>query len=310
MSLAEQERALFDLLFDASLRARFSTGSVAALSDYDLTDAERADFAGVRASALQVDARLRADFVLAHLCRVFPLSCSLATSLPAGTALLRNLVDTTLMRTAPVRRPVTFGTSLRARLAAEAFPSPAEQAAVIAVVEAELGMAITAADLRASVLAGAPVPVAPGLPGPGWQARPLAFAAHVSAATLPRSWPVLRQALCPCADTELWSHLSASPMTAAVRTRALAGDDARVLLARARVSRPSRCDVDVDHATLELSGGFAPLLQHVDGRTTTADLLAQMRKVGAPEAVLQGIETGFRQLLDAGMLEARAARQD
>lgn len=305
MSLAEQERALFNLLFDAPLRARFCAESVVALADYDLNDAERADFAGVRAGALQLDARLRAGFVLAHLCRAFPLSFSLASSLPGGTALLRGLVDAPLMRTAPVRRAAAFGTRLRERLATESFSSPGELAAVLALVEAELGMALTAAGLREAVLAGAPLPATAAVPGPGWQDAPLSFAAHVSAATLPRSYPWLKSVLCPGPDTELWTQLEVTPTAAVSRSRALAGEDPRVLLARARVARPSACDVDVDHATVELGAGFAPLLQHVDGGTSTTAILAQMRAVGAADDVLQGIESAFRQLLAAGMLAVR-----
>lgn len=308
MSLAAQEQALFDLLFDAPLRARFGDESVAALTGYDLDDAERADFARVRPDALQLDARLRADFVLAHLCRAFPLSFSLASSLPGSLNLLRELIDAPLMRTAPVERPATFGARLRERLAAERFPSALEQAAVLSIVEAELGMAMTAGTLRLAVLAGTPLPAAPVAPGSGWQDLPLALAPHVSAAVLPRSWPVLKDALCPGADTELWHRLNAAPLQANLRTRTLATEEPRVLLARARCCRASACDVDVDHATVELSAGFAPLLQHVDGSTGTRQLLAQLRDRGAPEGLLQGIESAFRQLLDTGMLQTSAGQ--
>ncbi len=302
MSLPAQEQALFDLLFDASLRERFCATSVAALAAYDLTDAERADFTTVRGEALQLDARLRADFLLAHLCRAFPLSFSLAASLPGGLPLLRSLIDAPLMRNAPVQRAAAFGARLRERLATEKYASAAEQAAVLAVAEAELGMAMTAAALREAVLAGAPPPPTSTSVEPGWQERPLALAPHVSAAVLPRSYTLLKGTLCPCADTELWQHLATSAAAPALRTRTLAVEDPRVLLARARVSRPSSCDVDVDHATVELGAGFAPLLPHVDGRTSTREILAQMRAVGAPAPLLQGIESAFRQLLEAGMV--------
>lgn len=302
MSLAAQEQALFDLLFDAPLRARFARESVAALAGYDLDESERADFATVRPDALELDARLRGDFLLSHLCRAFPLSFSLAATLPRGLDLLRELIDAPLMRTAPVRRPAEFGRRLRTRLAQERLSSTQEQAAALALVEAELGMAMTAETVRESVLAGAPPPPPPTAPESGWQDFSLALAPHVSAALLPCSWPRLKGTLCPCADTELWDHLNTRPPAVSLRARALAPGEPRVLLSRARCSRASACDVDVDHATLELGEGFAPLLQHVDGHMSTRAILAQMRAVGAPEHVLQGIETAFRQLLGAGML--------
>lgn len=302
MSLAAQEQALFDLLFDTPLRARFARESLAALSDYELDESERADFATVRPDALQLDARLRADFLLSHLCRAFPLSFSLAATLPRGLDLLRELIDAPLMRTPPVRRPAAFGAALRARLAQEHPESAQEQAAALALVEAELGMAMTAGALRESVLAGTPPPPPPAAPESGWQDLPLVLAPHVSAVLLPCSWPLLKDTLCPGADTELWDRLNTAPPAASLRARALATGEPRLLLARARCSRASACDVDVDHATLELGEGFAPLLQHVDGNTSTRAILAQMRAIGAPDHVLQGIESAFRQLLEAGMV--------
>jgi hypothetical protein len=301
MSLAAQEQALFDLLFDSGLRRRFADGSVAALTGYDLSDAERADFLTVRTDALALDARLRAEFVLSHLCRAFPLSFTLAASLPAGVAPLRDLVDTRVMRAPPVDRPVRFGERLRETLAAAALPA-GERDGVLAIVDAELGMAMTAASVRRAVMSRSAPPGEPGPPAPGWQQRPLVLAPFVSAAVLPASYAHIKTALCPCADSELWGRLAAAPPAPGLRARAFAKAAARVLLARARVRRPSACDIDVDHATLELSDGFAPLLGHVDGNTSTTALLAQMRAVGAPEALLPGIEAGFRQLLETGMV--------
>jgi hypothetical protein len=45
MSFFEQERALFDLLFDTPLREKFIKNSTTALSDYSLSAEELADFA-------------------------------------------------------------------------------------------------------------------------------------------------------------------------------------------------------------------------------------------------------------------------
>ncbi|MBI1731702.1 MAG: hypothetical protein HYR49_02900 [Gammaproteobacteria bacterium] len=304
MSFPEQERALFDLLFDRPLRDRFCRDPVHALSGYDLDAEERRDFTVIRPDALALDAYLRADFILSHLCRAFPLAFSIASSLAAGLDLLRGLIDTRTMRTPPDDRPATFGTRLREKMSTEVFTSDREKAAVLAIVEAELGMAMTAGALRRSMAAGTPVPPpAPVAPGADWKLRPLQLATFVSATVLPQSYPALKQALRPAGDSELWAQLSRNPLPASVRASTLEKEDPRVLLARARASRPSACDVDVNHATVELSEGFAPLFQHLDGRTSAGEILAQMRRVGTPEALLQGIEAAFRQLLDAGMLK-------
>jgi len=302
MSFAEQERALFDLLFDQPLRERFRKLSGAALVDYALTDDERADFSGIRADALALDAYLRADFLLSHLCRAFPLSFSLASSLPGGFDLLRGLIDTRTMRSPPDERTPAFGVRLRELLAAKPFSSAQEQAAVIAIVEVELGMATTAGALRRALAAGETGPPGPPVLAAGWQDRPVQMAAYVSAALIPRSWPQLKNALCPGPDSELWAHLSGTPLPASVRTSSLTQGTPRLLLAQARVTHLSACDVNIEHATVELSDGFAPLFAHVDGKTAVAGILAEMRRIGAPDGVLQGIQTAFRQLLEVGMI--------
>ncbi len=305
MSFAEQERALFDLLFDHPLRERFRKSSSAALADYALSEEERADFSAIRADALELDAYMRADFLLSHLCRAYPISFSLVSSLPGGLDLLRRLIDTRTMHTPPDERAPAFGARLRELLAAGLCNSAQEQAAVIAIVEAELGMAMTASALRQTAATGVVPPGPPALAA-RWLDQPVQLAAYVSAAVLPRSWPQLKSALCPCAETDLWAHLSGTPLPASVRTAALAQETPRLLLAQARITHRSACDVNIEHATLELSDGFAPLFAHVDGKTTVAGILAEMRRVGAQEGVLQGIQAAFRQVLETGMLELKA----
>lgn len=305
MSFAEQERALFDLLFDHALRDRFQKSSVASLRDYALDDDERADFSTIRADALALDAFLRADFVLSHLCRTFPLAFSLTSSLPGGLDLLRQLIDTQTMRTPTDERAPAFGARLRELLAANPFNSAREQAAVIAIVEAELGMAMTASTLRRALTAGGASPVAPPVLDARWLERPVQLAAYVSAAVIPRSYPQLKSALCPGADTELWAHLSGTPLPASMRSETLAQEEPRLLLAQARASHISACDIVTEHGTMELSEGFAPLLAHVNGNSSVAGILAQMRRIGTPEALLQGIESAFWRLLETGMLELK-----
>ena len=304
MSFAEQERALFDLLFDSELRERFQKSSSAALRDYALDENERADFSIIRADGLALDAYLRADFVLSHLCRSFPLTFTLISSLHGGLDLLRGLIDTRTMRTRPDERAAEFGTHLRDLLASKSFGSALEKTKAVAITEAELGMAMTASALRQTLAAGGTEPAVVSELNADWLNQPIQMASYVSATVIPRSYPELKQALCPCADTELWAHLSNTPLPASKRSVVFAQGEPRLLLAQARVTRRSACDMTTEHITMELSDGFAPLFAHVNGATSVAEILAQMRKIGAPEGVLQGIETGFRQLLEAGMVES------
>lgn len=302
MSFAVQEQLLFDLLFDRDLRERFGKSPMAALAGYDLDESERQDFAVIRHDALELDASMRAGLVLSQFCRAFPLSFSIVSSLANGLELLRRLIDTQTMRTPPLERVTGFGIRLKEGLSGQDFGSSREKALAISVLEAELGMVWTGAALKADVMQGKPVSVSPVAIGPDWLMRPAGLAPFVSAAIIPDAYQHLKTALCPHMGAELWRHLNRTPLTQAQRQQILQLSNPRILVARAEVCHVSRCEPTVEHRTVELSEGFAPLLQHVNGVTSVSAILMQLRRAGAPEPLLDGVQTGFRQLLENGML--------
>ncbi len=305
MSFIEQERALLDLLFDAPLRQRFAQQREQALASYDLTVDERADFAHVRSDALELDARMRTDLVLQRMCRALPVSFSLASSLPGGLALLRALIDSEYVRTSSSQRASHLGQRLRAWIARAPFASAREQAAAVAVCDAELSMTVTAAALRQAVLSGQ----SPGISSersPGWEEQALALAPHVSIAVLSQSYTAMKRALCPVAGKELWPRLSTSPLPAARRSQTLAHEAPRLLVMRAHALAGSRCEVSVDHRMLELSTGFAPLLAHLNSKNSLTDLLRELTRAGAAERMCQSVRAGFGELLDQGMIATSA----
>jgi len=303
MSFEEQERALFDLLFDNGLRARFALEHQAALSAYDLSEMELADFGVIRPDALALDAGMRRNIILGHLCRYFPVSFALVCSLDGGRALLKTLVDARTMRAASPDRAQVFGTRLREALAAFAFDTAAEQPRIMAIVEAELAMAMTAASLRRHLLDGGCAPVENAEIPADWSARPVRLAGHVGAAIIPQPWAELRKAFCPVAPTGLWEHLSGNALGRKQRNAILKREVPRLLVVKAQVSHLSRCDPGVEHRTVELSDGFAPLFQHVDGSLSVDGILAGLKGIGAGAAVLEGVQAGFRQLLENGMMD-------
>lgn len=306
MSHAAQEQALLDLLFDRDFRAAFRADRERALAAYDMSAAERADFATVRLEALEMDAAARVNFILAQYCRSFPLSFALVSSLPEGLARLRALVDAALLRTSPGERVAGFGLRLRDGLRADGGgESGRAQALLLAVVEAELGMAVTAQLRRAAALRGEPEPPA-ALPS-DWLRRPLRLAPFTSAAVLPRPYAALKAALCPCTGSELWRRLGREPLAAAERAALLATPDLRLLVARATLARPSPCEPVVEHVTVELGEGFARLLPHLDGRQSVSGLLEALRGAGADETLLAGVLGGFRELARQGMLQVANA---
>lgn len=300
MSHAAQEQALLDLLFDRAFRAAFRADREQALAAYDMSPEERADFSTVRLEALEMDAAARVNFILAQYCRSFPLSFALVSSLPEGVARLRALVDAALLRTPPGERVAGFGLRLRDGLRADGAGGR-PQSMWLAVVEAELGMAVTAQLLREAALAGTAGEVA--LLPADWLRRPLRLAPFTSAAVLPRPYAELKAALCPCTGSELWRRLGREPLAAAAREALLATPDLRLLVARAAVMRPSPCEPEVEHVTVELGEGFARLLPHLDGRHSVSGLLEALRGAGADDTVLAGVLGGFRELARQGMLQ-------
>ncbi len=309
MSFAEQERALLDLLFDATLRERFVAQREQALTGYDLSAAERADFAGVRTDALELDAKLRVDLILQRMCRALPVSFSIASSLSDGLDQLRALIDSAYVRTSAGDRATHLGRQLRAKLTGACFASTLEQAAAVAVCDAELSMVLTAASLRHALLSAEPAAntasAGETAPGAGWEDAPLVIAAHVSIAVLSQSYTAIKRALCPVADAELWPRLCATPLPAARRSQTLAHESPRLLVVRAHASDLSRCEVTIDHRMLELSPGFAPLLGQLNGKTSLSSLQRELTRAGAAERVCQGVRAGFRELLGQGMIATR-----
>lgn len=309
MSFAAQEHALFDLLFDRARRAAFRDDPVAALASYDLTAEERTDFSVLRADALELDAGMRTGLILSQFCRSFPLSFSLVSSLPDGLQRLRDLIDVETMRTSPLERLTAFGVRLRDGLRADtaAFASAREQALVLSVMEAELGMAWTACARKQAWLetARAAAPVAP-VPA-DWLQRPLVMADFVSAALLPQPYAVLKEALCPCTGAALWRRLAKEPLTAVQRQALFRQPSLRLLVARAELVNASRCEPQAEHVTVELPEGFASLLPHLDGTTPVSTMLAQLQAAGAQASMLDGVQGGFLQLLQHGMATIHSA---
>lgn len=306
MSLLAQERALFDLLFDAEQRARFAQDKSATLSRYELSDAERADFESVRLDALELDAQMRIDLILQRMCRAMPVSFSLMSSLPKGLDALRASIDVAYISAAPSERASLLGRRVRELMMQATFARELEQSAAVALCDAERSMTVTAMGLRDALLAS-DAPEAPPPSRPDLLNDPLVLAPHVSVALLSQSYASLKRALCPAEDAALWPRLCKAPLPAARRSETLAHESPRLLVARAHCSHRSACEVTIDHRMLELSAGFAALVQHLDGKMRVSTLLDELRRAGANDKVCDGVRAGFAQLVDQGMLQ-RAMR--
>jgi hypothetical protein len=302
MSFAEQERALFDLLFDTPLREKFIKNPTSALTDYGLSKEELADFLVINPHGLALDAKVRVDLILGQWCRTFPLTFSLLSSLNGGLLLLRSLVDSHTMRRAPIERVVVFAQRLRQALIAKPAVALDELSLIVAILDAELGMATTSESLKKTILKGQYIEPEPILTTDAWSSQPVTLTSYISAALIPLSYAVLKKALCPCLGAELWRYLNKTPLLSADRQRLWQQADTRLLVAKAKVSTLSDSDPTIDHVTIELAEGFASLFEYVNGTMSVEQILQQLKQMGAPESLLQGIKSGFRQLSVAGMI--------
>ena len=304
MSLQAQEQALFDLLFDEGLRRRFHRDGPEALAGRGLDPGERAAFGSLRVDALEHDAMLRRAMVLSQLCAVLPVTTALAGCVDGLLPDLDALVDGETMRTPQVERSYVFARRLRARWDGLAADEDPVLRALPVVLEAELGMAFTAASLcRETLDLGRPPPAPAGLPE-DWRSLPARVAPFVNAAVLPASYAALRAALCTVPDRLVHRLASDGKVDGAAARRLLDAGDPRLLVARAAIDRSSRCDPTARHVTVELSDGFAELVGHADGTRSVDALLAGLRASGADTALLAGVGEGFRELFEAGVLEA------
>ncbi|PTQ91298.1 hypothetical protein [Agitococcus lubricus] len=297
MSLAQQEQALFALLFDSERQQQFCQHGIAALADFGLSRTELADFRHIRASALQYDSQLRIDFILAQFCRALPLSFSLIKALTGSVDFIRQQLSYEVMQQETSKRLLHFAKQLKPAITRQAFANRT----LLAILAAETAMISTSYQLKMAYSQGKPFDTKSVLDA-HWQTRPLRIADYVSVSVLPLSYPILKQGLCPYLGSELWHYLQQSNSDHAEPLTFLHQEDPRLLVSLAYISHHSPCDMTIDHTTIELSEGFAPLLDAVDGELCVNQLLAYLQKAGAPHPLLQSVAMGFRHLLQQGML--------
>lgn len=307
MSLAEQERALFDLLFDQPLRQRFTSESSAALTCYQLTPDELADFNSIRADGLALDATLRAEQILLHFCRQLPVSFSLVSAINGGPSLLQQLINPKIMRSHPDQRVSQFGAELHTELAKSEFSPELRSAPLLelatTVIDVELAMVWTSATLKQQLLNSDRATAAKDDSATISLNSPVKLTSYVTAALLPLPYSVLKPALCPVDDSRLWQRLLQHPTAIETVTGLLEKTSPTLFLSRAEPARVSRCEARVNHRTVELNDGFAALLQQLDGSNSVEQILQQLQQVGATDAVIKSVRAGFQKMLESGMIE-------
>ena len=122
------------------------------------------------------------------------------------------------------------------------------------------------------------------------------------AAVIPKPYQTLKTQLCCGSDSELWARLSKTSLSESVRNTIVQDQTPVLMVARARIEHLSLCDSSVSHQTAEISEGFAPLFQYINGTTCVSDILTQLAHAGATEPMLESIKAGFARLLNMAML--------
>lgn len=304
MSFIEQERVLFDLLFDHSVRTDFAQDADAVLNRYDLEEKERNDFKTIRPDALMLDASMRKQLLLSTISHAYPVIFSLVSAIPAGIELLKDLVDKQTMHTPPLERATVFGKRVRDRLQTIPLAKESERPLLLALAEVETGMAWTAATLKQHVVNGNKVNQPEDTLPDNWACLPMKLADFVSVAMLPLSYSKLKQQLGNKSNCDTWSQVSAKPLSAARMSRVLNTQNPALLVAQARLTHASACEPGITHQTLELSEGFAHLFQHINGNNSVDQLLVGFKQAGAPDPLLNSVRAGFKQLFSEGILTA------
>lgn len=295
MSFIEQERAMFDLLFDAELRAEFIQHSTAALSHYKLSPSELEDFLAIRPDALAIDAQMRRSMVLAQLTRSYPISISLLSSIETGLSSAEAWIAPALMRAPPKQRPLLFGQAMAAWLKQYSFNNSKKEKLILSIQEAELSMAWTAANVGTTAV----IQVLPE----DWPQKPIRMAKYISAALLPLPYHELKQQLCPVSDALLWRQLNRQAIDPSLIEELLNSTEQHLLVALACIESGSVCDPQTHHRSVVLNEGFAALFQHVNGHNSVVEILMQLSQAGASNKIVHSVKAGFQQLLEQGMLK-------
>ena len=135
-NFANQERLLFDLVFNDQGTSVVCDTTTKLFANYQLSTQEQADFSSINQEALALDVRVQVDLILSQWCRSLPLTFSLVSSLSNGLALLKQLVDSQTMLQAPNDRIVYFATRLRQQLIAQPQIDLQRLSLLVAVLDA------------------------------------------------------------------------------------------------------------------------------------------------------------------------------
>jgi hypothetical protein len=307
-TLRRQYDLLIQLMLDGELRERFYSDDERdqVVDELNLDDDDVAVLGNVDRFGLEIDARVRRDYILSALCRAYPLAAAGIGGSDAGRAAIVAFLSSNRIRDTLGERTAAFGDHL-ARLLSLGAVGLSRQATVLleGVLTLERARVDVAAAVRAEVDAKGPS-AAPGVPSKPtaslMKRGRLALPPFFIAQELRMPLSVVQNALDDVTADNAWHKIRdgslspgrldavarALPMPVTVASRAIARG---VSVERAGAGGVSPL-VDVRHLIAELSGAQGAWLQTFDGTQTLSELDP-------------GSFRSARQLAEQGLLELR-----
>jgi hypothetical protein len=298
-----QYRALLRLLFDVRLRRQLARDPDAALAELGLSRAEAAPLRAIDPRGLELDAAMRRRYLMATLCRAYPLSSAALGAVPGGAEALAAFLATPALVAPLGERTRAFGDHLTELLEANAARLPAVACGLIAAfLSLERGRAANAAAIRAAIEAGAPPPTRATYSSSSIKRSKLGLPPFFLAAELPVPSSVMKNALDQAGPDNAWSLIEAGGLSIERVISVARGDEVPVTalcrgIATGHTSERAGAGgvaplVDVSHLYLELAGRCGELLSIFDGSHKLTDLPAPGRRLA--KSLLDG---GFLQLV-------------
>jgi hypothetical protein len=298
MSLQQQEQVMLALLFDESFRDAFCSNKTQALARFPLSDEEKNDFFCIKNAGLQFDAQLRIDLILSQLTRHFPLTFTLLSSFSGGMQHLKKIINVAYIQQKPADRAVYIARQIASFFSQCPFASQQDYDACTGIFHSEQQRAIL---IRQLTVAETVPPLSAYMPLPLlWQQQKITLANYVSAVVLPMPYESLKAQLAIEPVCDLWQRMKEKPLTPSARQSMWQQADARVFISQAYVACHSSCERVIDFKTAEVSEGFAPLFNYINGEYTVDYILQQLALAGANTAMVKGIESSFKTLLENG----------
>jgi hypothetical protein len=307
-TLRRQYDLMIQLMLDGELRERFYADDARdeVIRELGLDDDDVAVLGGIDRFGLEVDARVRRDYILSALCRAFPLTAAGIGASAQGKNAIVAFLSSHRIRDTLGERTAAFGDHL-GRLLSLGAVGLSRQGTVLleGILTLERARVDVAAAVRAEVEEKGPqaAPGPPAKPTASLMKRgKLALPPFFIAQELRMPLSVVQNALDDVSADSAWHKIRdgalsagrldavarALPMPVTVASRAITRG---VSVERAGAGGVSPL-VDVRHLVAELSGAQGAWLQRFDGSRTLAELEP-------------GVFRTARQLAEQGLLELR-----